>query len=83
MEETRVARQGVKLAVLGDSPRYFDIETVPTLDLLLALGGVAAHMDVRLNHTSIHKTQYASIPLQEGDMVVCVPRIEGGKGAGR
>jgi len=79
VEETRVSRQGVKLAVLGESPRYFDIDTVPTLGLLLELGGVQNHMDVRLNHTVMDRAQYATIPLQEGDLVVAVPKIEGGR----
>lgn len=78
-EDTRIARQGVKLAVLGEAPRWFDLETAPTLGALLTAAGVPSHMDVRLNHTVVEKSQMARMPLQEGDLVVCVPRIEGGR----
>jgi len=77
-EETGVARRDVKLAVLGKVPQYFSLDEVPTLGALLEVGGVPQHMDVRLNMTTVNKTQYATIPLQEGDLVVAVPRIEGG-----
>lgn len=74
-----VARRDVKLAVLGDVPKFFDVEQVPTVADLLRVAEVPRDHDVRVNGLLLSTANYDSMALQAGDMVICVPNIEGGR----